>query len=112
MSKERQRRLFDDKPECEGRGPVWRNSDPPSSRSAAKDHERSGRAGTHRAIISEFVRENPGLTGAEIGERTGLGQFEAMRRLSDLRHSGLVEQGEPRVCKIKGTKMVTWKAKR
>lgn len=110
MSRQRQGSLFGDEREPGSRGPVWRTSDPPTSRAAATAHKKSGRAGTHRATILAFVRENPGRTGAEIGEGTGLGQIESMRCLADLRHGGLVSQGKPRACRIKGSKMVTWRA--
>ncbi len=109
MTNERQGSLFGDERGPGDRGPVWRMSDPSTSQVAAKAHKKSGRAGTHRATILAFVRENPDRTGAEIGEGTGLGQIASMRRLADLRHGGLVSQGGPRACRIKGSKMVTWK---
>ncbi len=38
----------------------------------------------------------------------GVDWFIPARRLSELERSGVVRKGEPRVCRVKGTKCVTW----
>jgi hypothetical protein len=41
----------------------------------------------------------------------GLDRHMVARRLPDLKHDGLVEQGEMRTCKVTGRKAVTWRVK-
>lgn len=94
------------------RGPqaTARRTDPATSHEAAAEHNASGRAQAHAAMVMEQVRWQPGSTAAEIGAATNLGHHEAARRLADLEHAGKVRKGPPRECRVKGSKMTTWEA--
>lgn len=67
----------------------------------------TGKRFSHQKIVGDYVENYPGLTAAEIGDISGLGQHEASRRLPEL--VGIrVQRGVQRKCKIKGSMMVTW----
>lgn len=86
----------------------YRVNDPRTSRDAAEAHAASQRMEGNKLVVFAAVMRHPGQTGAEIGEVTGKGQHEAVRRLNDLRRMKLVYQGERRGCRVKGSQMVTW----
>jgi hypothetical protein len=88
--------------------PLARASDPHTSHTAAADHEASGKAGTHRAILYAAVLRHPGMTSAELGQICQLERHEAACRLSDLKNSGSVYQGDSRKCTARNTNAVTW----
>lgn len=85
-----------------------RNTDPDTSKRAAAVHVESGRRVTNASVILDHVRSSAGLTAAELGQRTDLGQHECNRRLSELRRIGLVEMRLPRTCSVKHTQCGTW----
>lgn len=85
-----------------------RKTDPVTSHQAAREAETSGRAATHRAICLEKVKQNPGLTAAEIAAATGLERHVPSRRLPELRAAGLVVNGEARPCFVTGRDSMTW----
>ena len=84
-----------------------RRSDPSSSHEAAVRAEKMN-AQTQRTKVLMCVRYNPGLTSAEIGEKTGVGRHNTARRLPELRKDGRVRNGDQRICSLKGTKAITW----
>jgi hypothetical protein len=92
--------------------PGARHSDPDTSREAARQAKRSGRQHRHAAVVLDLVRRNPGSTSGELWEASNgqLERHEVSRRLADVCRAGLVRQGVARVCRVKGTKMVTWEA--
>ncbi len=69
---------------------------------------RSGKLRTQRQATLEAVRRHPGATHGELGRFMGVDWFIPARRLSELEREGLVRKGEPRVCRVKGTKCLTW----
>ena len=73
-----------------------RTQDPATSHEAERRFAESGARATHCALVLAAVRAQPGSTGTELGEASGLGQGPAMRRLNDLRHDGLGWQGAVR----------------
>ena len=73
-----------------------RRSDPSTSADAERAFTDSGARQSHCARVLAAVRAQPGSTGHELGEASGLGQVPAMRRLNDLRKDGLVRQGPAR----------------
>lgn len=92
--------------------PLAATADPDTSHASAREHVASGAQGEHCRRVLELVRMAPGSTYVELWEgqsgRQILRDVEIMRRLNDLRHAGLVRQGPPRTCRVKGTKMVVW----
>ena len=84
-----------------------RRDDPQTSHDAAALAERTT-AKPQREILKEFVLERPGHTHAEIAAAVGLKASAAHKRLPELRKAGLISNGQPRLCSISGTKMMTW----
>ena len=89
--------------------------DPLTSHEAAARVTKSERAARHRAIVLSLVQANPSSTGHELfAEATPEEQkelenaVEIYRKLNDLKHAGKVIQGEPRVCRVRGVRMVVW----
>lgn len=87
-----------------------RRTDPVTSKLAAADNENSGNAASHRAACLVCVRNNPGLTAAEIAKIIGLERHEPSRRLPELRRMGLVVNGPARVCNETHKLSLTWNA--
>lgn len=86
--------------------PVSHGADPVTSYDAEASVTASGRRSTHVAIVVAAVRETPGLTAGELGERTKLGRVEAARRLSDAKDLGLVYRSGAAV--YRGTRQSLW----
>ena len=93
--------LFDDMntapPHCRSlREPqaAARRTDPASSHAAADEHEKSGKAATHRARLENAVYANPGKTSKELAEIAGLERHEAARRLPEIERMGGVRRQE------------------
>ncbi len=87
---------------------LYRTTDPHTSGLAADEQDASGGRLKHSERVLSAVRDNPGLTAAEVGYLTGLGHIEAQRRLSDLKNAHRVRQGEARKSRVKESRMVTW----
>jgi len=85
-----------------------RRTDPATSHEVANDVEKSGKAEIHREICLSVVSRREGLTAAEIAQIADLERHVPSRRLPELRSKGIVENREVRVCKIMGTKAMTW----
>ena len=88
----------------------------PTSVIARDQHEASGDAATNREKVLQLVRDNPGFTAVELDERQGglyceqVTRHEISRRLPELRKAGRVRNGEPRKCRVSGSKQLTWYA--
>ena len=65
--------------------PVVHRDDPNTSLHAAVAHTKSGAREHNIHRVLAWVQAEPGLTGYEYGELSGLGEYEARRRLSDLK---------------------------
>ena len=92
-------------------------NDPETSREAVARHADTGRLSQHRRIVFDLVLRCPGSPACELWESATLPERESLvdmqevsRRLTDLCRERLLEQAERRGCRIKGSKMVTWKA--
>lgn len=72
--------------------PASRNSDPATSHLASAEITSSGKRATHVAKVVAVVRREPGLVAREISERCGLDYIETVRRLSDGKNAGSIEQ--------------------
>ncbi|MDE2100900.1 MAG: winged helix-turn-helix domain-containing protein [Patescibacteria group bacterium] len=90
--------------------PIAANQDPETSHESARRVNASGSRKAHARMVLELVRLHPGSTSCELhAAQYVLDRHEVSRRLSDLLHAGLVRQETARPCRIKGTRMVTWR---
>jgi len=87
--------------------PASHLNDPETSYIAESNINKSGKRFSNQKLITDFVKRHPGLTAAEIGHLTGLGQHECSRRLSELTNV-TVRRGNKFLCSIKGTLMMVW----
>lgn len=88
--------------------PGCHRDDPRTSHDAAERLRQSGRlTGQHRAVL-DAIRQCDGATHAELGEAMGVRWLAPARRLPELDRAGLVHRGEPRTCKVKGSRCTTW----
>lgn len=78
------------------------------SKLASEKLERSGKAGTQRAAILEYVRQHPGKTSAEIAVALGLERHAAASRLPEMRRDKLVENAPARICTVGQNLCMTW----
>lgn len=85
-----------------------RREDPVTSKDAARQVERSGRAGRQRDEVEAVVRMYPGRTAGEIAEIAGMERHVPSRRLPELADLQLVERGPVRKCTVLGTNGLTW----
>ncbi len=85
-----------------------RATDPATSHEAAARVEASGVADDQRSRCLAEVRRLPGQTCGEIGDNIGLQRHAVGRRLPELRTAGLVKNGDPRLCRVQGTRQMTW----
>jgi DNA-binding MarR family transcriptional regulator len=76
--------------------PLWRNTDPETSREAGV-HMLAGGQKAMQAKALQAVRDHPGATATELAEAAGIGDPRKLnRRLPELERAGLVERGETR----------------
>lgn len=92
--------------------PLYRVTDPASSKAAAGRMQRSGRIAGNAMIALRLLAGHNGSTSVELFEAQGdkklLDRHEISRRLSTLEAKGLATKGPVRCCKVKGTEMVEW----
>jgi hypothetical protein len=88
--------------------PVSRPTDPESSREAETAINESGKRKSHAVTILEVVVVCPGLVTSVVCERSGLGQMEGRKRLSDLKAKGLVRAGPLAVYEETNRRQTTW----
>lgn len=85
-----------------------RTTDISTSHEAARHVVDSGLQQHQQACAIVAVRQNPGLTSAELAAATGLDRFMLARRLPEALADGLVFRGEARKCDISGRRACTW----
>lgn len=85
-----------------------RRADPATSHAAAEMVTAIGSRQDHIGRIVRAVRAHPGRTSAELAPLAELDRVEAARRTADAANQGLIERGSARVCRVKGTKAITW----
>lgn len=89
---------------------------PDTSTIARTKHEKSGKATCNRQRVLRLVEAMPSATAVELHDYSrrvlglNLTRHEISRRLPEIRKAGLVFNGEPRTCRVSGTKQMTWKA--
>lgn len=88
--------------------PRTHRGDPQTSHEAAEHLKRSGRLAAQQQAVMEALRECDGATHAELGVFMGLHWLTPARRLPELERAGLVKKGEPRICRVKGSRCTTW----
>ena len=88
--------------------PVSRPSNPESSREAEAAINESGKRKSHADVMLEVVTAWPGLVTSIVGERSGLGQMEGRKRLSDLKSKGLIRAGRLAVYEGTNRRQTTW----
>ena len=102
--------LFDLPPDAMQYGamPLCHRHDPQTSQQAAERLRESGRLGAQQRAVLEALRRCNGATHAELGAFMGLHWLTPARRLPELERAGLVRKGEPRICRVKGSRCTTW----
>jgi hypothetical protein len=94
-------------------------ADPVTSHEAADRVNAAGTARTNAIAVARLVRLAPGSTACELlaqyekVRRNGtrwphLDRHEISRRLPDAERAGWVTRGEPRECRVAGTRQLTW----
>ena len=85
-----------------------RAGDPVTSFEAADKVEKTGKARRDREACLRVVLAEPGRTAAEIAKIAGIDRYDANRRLPELRDAGRVVNREKRVCRVLGSRVMTW----
>ncbi len=86
-----------------------RGSDPSTSHEAAQELERKGKGVGQRALCLRGLDEHPDSTPYELAKALGIEGIIPGKRLPELKIRGLAEPGEPRICKVRGTKARPWR---
>ncbi len=85
--------------------------DPETSRIVAEQLVASGHLAQQQQMVLEALRQCPdGGTHGELGEVMGCHWLIPARRLPELVRLGLARRGEPRECRVKGTRCTVWHA--
>ncbi|MHC1728541.1 MAG: winged helix-turn-helix domain-containing protein [Syntrophobacteraceae bacterium] len=87
-----------------------RNTDPVTSKLAAKEMIDSGKLSSQAASVFAAVKKYPEKTSLELTRCCPLDRYQIARRLADLQNAGFVEQTGARKCSVGGRPSVTWRA--
>lgn len=90
------------------RNPIARTDDPETSHRAAEAVISSGKRDRQASEVLRLLRIHPGVTSAELAQRTYVGRYVTARRLPELERLGRVKRGAPRACATTGKSAVTW----
>lgn len=96
-----------------------RRDDERTSKAAEQDLTTSGKRSLHKQIALDLVTQFKGMTGRELfaihlRNRTIYDDMHLVdssaltKRLSDLKHDGIVKMGEPRICRVTKKRAATW----
>ncbi len=95
--------------------PRSHSHDPITSHEAESRHTASGRRQRNADLVYDLATKHPASTAIELWDSAGAEIQSALkepqevrRRLTDLASVGRVQQGPPRVCRVRGTRQVTW----
>ena len=83
--------------------------DAETSIEGAKNLERKGKGTGQRALCLRGLDEHPDSTPYELARALGIEGIIPGKRLPELKILGLAEPGEPRICKVRGTKARPWR---
>ncbi len=95
----------------DNREPIAANVDPITSHIAAQQITQSGARDSQKRKVLDALRKYPNKTSAELALAAAMDRYLVAKRLPDLMHDGLVEQGSIRTCRISGRPAVTWRVK-
>ena len=84
-----------------------RRDDPFTSHLAANRVTKSGRLNEMGRKVLDVLRQHDGATANELHYYMRDAE-KAHRVLRNLERSGYVKEGEPRICRRRGTKALTW----
>jgi hypothetical protein len=90
--------------------------DPATSHIAARAIKESGELGRQQRVVLQCVRNNPGLTSAELAHQFAVErgkhytEFRAQfgRRLPELASANHIRRGDARTCAVTKSLCVTW----
>lgn len=94
--------------------PLVANSDPDTSREAARRMVESGKLNEQGEAVLALVLRWPGRTSAELAANAeaeripGIDRHIVARRLPEIERTGRIFRGAAVVCKANGTKAQTW----
>lgn len=89
--------------------PVARLSDPVTSHVGAQEVTDSGARQSHMRTLLAYIEQHPGQPRAVIAAACRLSEYEASKRLSDLKNTGQVKTGEA-IRVPSGRLQATWTA--
>jgi predicted HTH transcriptional regulator len=92
--------------------PIVHSGDPQSSVIAAEQVTQSGWRASLKARVLETIVEHPGHTAGEIAHILDLPSVDIRRRITDLKHDGVIWPGEMRLCEQERTQQSTYFASR
>ena len=87
-----------------------RRTDPATSLEAANDLEQKGKGNSQREACIRELAKYPDSTPYELAAGMGIDGIIPGKRLPELQKMGLAEPGQPRICRVRGTKARPWKA--
>jgi len=88
--------------------PLSRRLDPVPSFQAAEKLHKTGKWKKQKLLVLETLRRHNGSTSAEISKMIGPDRYLASRRLPELERKGLVARGRIRLCRVTGSRCLTW----
>jgi len=88
--------------------PLFRKTDPPSSRVAAQAVKDSGAFSRQKDAVRAALLAHPGSTSAELAHAMGVDRYMTARRLPDLEEIGLAFRGPARMCLVNKGLAITW----
>ena len=89
--------------------PLYRPTDPASSRTAAEGMVESGKLGRHEWCVMNILKHFNGSTCGEIASYSMELDYEAThKRMKGLELKNLIVRGAIRKCTVRGTRMTTW----
>ena len=95
------------------RGTLWdqplsRRTDPDTSYEAAKNLAESGKWNSQKIAVYEGLRKFDGATSGELAHFLGIDRYTPSRRLPEIERTGCIKRGDPRVCRVQGSRCTTW----
>lgn len=76
--------------------PLFRSSDPETSKQAARKMQSTSTAQRHRAEAYLIIKNNPGIIGEKLDELGGVTDRRYSKRVGELKAVRLIESGKPR----------------
>jgi hypothetical protein len=89
-------------------GPYSHTNDPSTSKEAAQRLVSSGSHSTQKRQVLEALEILDGATSGELADLMGVHWLTPARRLTELERENKVRKGAAKICRIKGTRCITW----